>query len=123
MKQWEWVDLTDEEFETAIRKLRIDETMTLRDWNVGRAVIAKLKEKNTPPVVNHISEIYMSSSVDPTPTYFVGHPDGTYSVAEPQPSVNKPQHQREPEAWFRYENGVRIYYETKCFDDLTPLYT
>lgn len=32
----------------------------------------------------------MGSSVDPTPTYFVGHPDGTYSVAEPQPSVNQP---------------------------------
>ncbi len=49
--QGELVDLTDEEFEDAIRKLRMDRTMTLRDWNVGRTVIAKFKEKNTPPFV------------------------------------------------------------------------
>lgn len=29
---------------------------------------------------------------------------------------------QEPVAWFRYEIGIRIYYETKCWDDLVPLY-
>lgn len=28
----------------------------------------------------------------------------------------------EPVAWFRYENGMRIYYETKAWDDLQPLF-
>ncbi len=28
----------------------------------------------------------------------------------------------EPVAWFRYEGGLRIYYETKAWPDLTPLY-
>ena len=30
---------------------------------------------------------------------------------------------QEPVAWFRYEDGIRIYYETKAFDDCIPLYT
>jgi hypothetical protein len=30
---------------------------------------------------------------------------------------------QEPVAWFRYENGMRIYYETKAWDDLQALYT
>lgn len=28
----------------------------------------------------------------------------------------------DPVAWFRYENGMRIYYETKAWDDLQPLF-
>ena len=30
---------------------------------------------------------------------------------------------QEPVAWYRDENGIRIYYETKVWDDCTPLYT
>ena len=30
---------------------------------------------------------------------------------------------QEPVAWFRYEDGMRIYYETKAWDDLQALYT
>jgi len=30
---------------------------------------------------------------------------------------------QKPVAWFRYENGMRIYYETKAWDDLQALYT
>jgi hypothetical protein len=33
------------------------------------------------------------------------------------------QEQGEPVAWFRYEDGMWIYYETKAWDDLQPLYT
>jgi hypothetical protein len=30
---------------------------------------------------------------------------------------------QEPVAWYRDEDGIRIYYESKCWDDATPLYT
>ena len=30
---------------------------------------------------------------------------------------------QEPVAWFRYEDGICIYYGTKAWDDLQPLYT
>jgi len=30
---------------------------------------------------------------------------------------------QEPVAWYRDEDGIRIYYETKVWDDCTPLYT
>ena len=33
------------------------------------------------------------------------------------------QPEQEPVAWYRDEDGIRIYYETKCWDDATPLYT
>ena len=29
----------------------------------------------------------------------------------------------EPVAWYRDEDGIRIYYESKVWDDATPLYT
>jgi hypothetical protein len=29
----------------------------------------------------------------------------------------------EPVAWYRNEDGIRIYYETKAWDDCIPLYT
>lgn len=29
----------------------------------------------------------------------------------------------EPVAWYRDEDGIRIYYESKCWDDAIPLYT
>jgi hypothetical protein len=31
--------------------------------------------------------------------------------------------EQEPAAWYRDEDGIRIYYETKVWDDCTPLYT
>jgi hypothetical protein len=31
--------------------------------------------------------------------------------------------EQEPVAWYRDEDGIRIYYETKVWDDCTPLYT
>jgi hypothetical protein len=30
---------------------------------------------------------------------------------------------QEPVAWYRDEGEIRIYYESKCWDDATPLYT
>jgi hypothetical protein len=30
---------------------------------------------------------------------------------------------QEPVAWYRDEDGIRIYYESKVWDDATPLYT
>jgi hypothetical protein len=30
---------------------------------------------------------------------------------------------QEPVAWCRYEDGMWVYYETKAWDDLQPLYT
>jgi hypothetical protein len=30
---------------------------------------------------------------------------------------------QEPVAWYRDEDGMRIYYDTKCWEDATPLYT
>jgi hypothetical protein len=30
---------------------------------------------------------------------------------------------QEPVAWYRDEDGIRIYYDTKCWEDATPLYT
>jgi hypothetical protein len=30
---------------------------------------------------------------------------------------------QEPVAWYRDENGIRIYYESKAWDDAIPLYT
>jgi len=33
------------------------------------------------------------------------------------------QEQGEPLAWYRDEDGIRIYYESKVWDDATPLYT
>jgi hypothetical protein len=33
------------------------------------------------------------------------------------------QEQGEPVAWCRYEDGMWVYYETKAWDDLQPLYT
>ena len=35
----------------------------------------------------------------------------------------KVQPEQEPVAWYRDEDGIRIYYETKCWDDAIPLYT
>ena len=35
----------------------------------------------------------------------------------------KAQPEHEPVAWYRDEDGIRIYYETKCWDDAIPLYT
>lgn len=29
----------------------------------------------------------------------------------------------EPIAWFRMENGIRVYYETEAWPNMTPLYT
>ena len=31
--------------------------------------------------------------------------------------------EQEPVAWYRDEDGIRIYYETKAWDNCTPLYT
>lgn len=31
--------------------------------------------------------------------------------------------QQEPVAWYRDEDGIRIYYESKVWDNATPLYT
>ena len=31
--------------------------------------------------------------------------------------------QQEPVAWYKDEDGIRIYYESKVWDDATPLYT
>jgi hypothetical protein len=33
------------------------------------------------------------------------------------------EREQEPVAWYRDEDGIRIYYETKVWDDCTPLYT
>ena len=33
------------------------------------------------------------------------------------------QPEQEPVAWYRDEDGIRIYYESKVWDDATPLYT
>ena len=33
------------------------------------------------------------------------------------------QPQQEPVAWYKDEDGIRIYYESKVWDDATPLYT
>jgi hypothetical protein len=37
----------------------------------------------------------------------------------PKVEVVKPQ---EPVAWYRPESGIRVYYESNCYDDLQPLY-
>jgi hypothetical protein len=77
----QWVDLTDEEI------LECAPINGATVESVAIAVAAKLKEKNTPPVVQ----------------------------------------QGEPVAWVRRElvHGVSmcVYYDTKCWDDLLPLYT
>jgi hypothetical protein len=59
-------------------------------------------------------------------------------LADPSPNFNcksvqarlatawgyvKAQPEQEPVAWYRDEDGIRIYYETKCWDDAIPLYT
>ena len=31
--------------------------------------------------------------------------------------------EQEPFAWFRYQQGSRVYYDTKKWDDCQPLYT
>ena len=33
-----------------------------------------------------------------------------------------PKPEQEPVAWYRDEDGIRIYYESKVWDDATPLY-
>jgi hypothetical protein len=38
-------------------------------------------------------------------------------------SYTSPPAQQEPVAWYRDEDGIRIYYESKVWDDATPLYT
>ena len=60
------------------------------------------------------------------------------ALADPSPNFNcksvqarlatawgyvKAQPEQEPVAWYRDEDGIRIYYETKCWDDAIPLYT
>lgn len=37
--------------------------------------------------------------------------------------IKAKQEQGEPVAWCRYEDGMWVYYETKAWDDLQPLYT
>lgn len=37
--------------------------------------------------------------------------------------LNKDLNKPEPVAWYRDEDGIRIYYESKVWDDATPLYT
>jgi hypothetical protein len=62
VQQGEWVDLTDDEIEAVICKE--DSKFTMRDATEGeiaRAVIAKFKSKNTPPVVPQgepVGEVY-----------------------------------------------------------------
>lgn len=42
----------------------------------------------------------------------------------PQPACKQSlQVADEPVAWYRDEDGIRIYYESKCWDDAIPLYT
>lgn len=41
---------------------------------------------------------------------------------ENPPAEPVAQEDQRPIAWFRHENGVRVYYESKAWDDLTPLY-
>jgi hypothetical protein len=37
--------------------------------------------------------------------------------------LEQPEPVQEPVAWYRDEDGIRIYYESKAWDDATPLYT
>jgi hypothetical protein len=37
--------------------------------------------------------------------------------------LEQPEPVQEPVAWYRDEDGMRIYYDTKCWEDATPLYT
>jgi len=37
--------------------------------------------------------------------------------------IAQPAPVQEPVAWYRDEDGIRIYYESKVWDDATPLYT
>jgi hypothetical protein len=37
--------------------------------------------------------------------------------------LEQPAQVQEPVAWYRDEDGIRIYYDTKCWEDATPLYT
>ena len=43
-------------------------------------------------------------------------------AAELLERMNAKQKQNEPIAWFREENGEKIYYETKAWDDCLALY-
>lgn len=54
------------------------------------------------------------------PTYYVGHPDGTYSVADPQPVVATPLTDYCPDCgahWDRHTFGVP---SPACPPDLPP---
>jgi len=56
--QDEWVDLTDSELEMVIASECIKRNMAATDHHISRAVIAKFKEKNTPPVVPQGEPVY-----------------------------------------------------------------
>jgi hypothetical protein len=45
------------------------------------------------------------------------------ALAESRREVAALKAVQEPVAWYRDEDGIRIYYESKCWDDATPLYT
>jgi len=45
--------------------------------------------------------------------------EGNRMMAVPK----QPAPVQEPVAWYRDEDGIRIYYESKVWDDATPLYT
>jgi hypothetical protein len=45
------------------------------------------------------------------------------ALAESRREVARLKAVQEPVAWYRDEDGIRIYYESKVWDDATPLYT
>ena len=42
---------------------------------------------------------------------------------QPAPAPATELREQEPVAWYRDEDGIRIYYESKVWDNATPLYT
>jgi hypothetical protein len=51
----------------------------------------------------------------PTPVYYVRHPDGTFSVAEPQPTPEQIEAQREHNAQCDRSHGGGVCPDPHCF--------
>jgi hypothetical protein len=52
-----------------------------------------------------------------------GEPIGTAEAIEAGKQAIAKLESQEPVAWFRYQQGSRVYYDTKKWDDCVPLFT
>jgi len=120
---WYWT------WDSSIGRYRLFDGKTEGDYLQAADLEKRLRETElllsaTPANARAVAEAYLSHcemhGVDP-------HEDRreeAKAILATLPEAPQPASARsEPVAWFRLENGMRVYYETEAWPDMTPLYT